>query len=210
MESEEPIVTKTWQDKAKKIFRQNLIVILTLVGCGVGFLVGFLVAPEDPSPSAVTWMGMYLIVFLLFKLVLFFVNVLLSLLCCYWCCYFCFIVLFLLCVCVFFLFFFFFFFFFLFGGRGREGVGGEVESCFFDVFVCLFFCCCFLLLLFFLFSFFGFVLFSFCFVFDLVCVCCWRFYYADSREKCLTGICGQRMSRSAYASVQSDQGFAVR
>ncbi|XP_045176027.2 excitatory amino acid transporter 1-like [Mercenaria mercenaria] len=38
--------------------RQNLLVILTFIACGIGFLIGFLVAHEDPSPSAIMWIGM--------------------------------------------------------------------------------------------------------------------------------------------------------
>ncbi|KAH3884131.1 excitatory amino acid transporter 1-like [Dreissena polymorpha] len=40
------------------LIKQNLLVILTFVGVGVGFLIGFLVEPHRPSQSALMWIGM--------------------------------------------------------------------------------------------------------------------------------------------------------
>ncbi|XP_060585408.1 excitatory amino acid transporter 1-like [Ruditapes philippinarum] len=49
---------KTCRQKCYWWLKQNLLVILTLVACGVGFLIGLLVEPADPSPSAIMWIGM--------------------------------------------------------------------------------------------------------------------------------------------------------
>ena len=62
MEDEKFSEKKTCKDKCAQVLRQNLIVLLTVLGVGVGLLIGFLVAPHDPSPSAVLWMGMFITV----------------------------------------------------------------------------------------------------------------------------------------------------
>ena len=62
MEDEKFSEKKTCKDKCANVLRQNLIVLLTVLGVGVGLLIGFLVAPHDPSPSAVLWMGMFITV----------------------------------------------------------------------------------------------------------------------------------------------------
>lgn len=60
MDNEETKLGKAENCKKKclRVVHQNMLVIITLVGCGIGFLVGFLVKPEDPSPSAIMWIGM--------------------------------------------------------------------------------------------------------------------------------------------------------
>jgi len=47
----------TLSAKCVRLIRQNLLVTLTLVGVGCGFLVGFLVEPTNPSISVLLWLG---------------------------------------------------------------------------------------------------------------------------------------------------------
>lgn len=46
------------RQKCITLLRQNLLVLLTLVGVGIGFLIGFTVGPTKPSMSAIMWIGM--------------------------------------------------------------------------------------------------------------------------------------------------------
>ena len=48
---------KTWKSRVIKIFRRNLLVFLTLLGVGVGFAIGFAIAPSRPSASVLLWTG---------------------------------------------------------------------------------------------------------------------------------------------------------
>ena len=54
-------VTEEKADKGcpswRVILKENLLVILTLIGVGIGLLVGFTVAPTKPSASALMWIG---------------------------------------------------------------------------------------------------------------------------------------------------------
>ena len=56
-DKEENIILNKWRTRCGIFFRRNLLVFLTLVGVGVGFIVGFVIAPSRPTTSALLWIG---------------------------------------------------------------------------------------------------------------------------------------------------------
>lgn len=46
-----------WRTRCGLVLRRNLLVFLTLIGVGVGFIIGFTVAPTKPTASVLLWTG---------------------------------------------------------------------------------------------------------------------------------------------------------
>ncbi|XP_052801565.1 excitatory amino acid transporter-like [Mya arenaria] len=58
MDVERKMDSRSFRAKCLGLVRQNLLVTLTLVGVGCGFLIGLLVEPTGPSASTLMWIGM--------------------------------------------------------------------------------------------------------------------------------------------------------
>ena len=54
---EENISLNKWRTRCGIFFRRNLLVFLTLIGVGVGFIIGFVIAPSRPTASTLLWIG---------------------------------------------------------------------------------------------------------------------------------------------------------
>ena len=54
---EENINLNKWRTKCGLFFRRNLLVFLTLIGVGFGFVIGFVIAPNKPTSSVLLWIG---------------------------------------------------------------------------------------------------------------------------------------------------------
>ncbi|WAR02017.1 EAA1-like protein [Mya arenaria] len=57
MDVERKMDSRSFRAKCLGLVRQNLLVTLTLVGVGCGFLIGLLVEPTGPSASTLMWIG---------------------------------------------------------------------------------------------------------------------------------------------------------